>query len=131
MSRRTQITRAETTRATGGNRAAQWVLDLPRAGRVLLVAVFGIATTLVLMPVIDALYIVHLMALGVPVLPALVSTGIGMAMYVAGWRLVVGTVGERPVRSRATALYVWLGVLMCLFVLALVLYGLALNAQQG
>lgn len=131
MSRRTRATHTETAPPTGINRAAYWALNLPRLGRVLLVALFGVATTLALMPVIDAVYITHLMALGVPVLPALVSTGIGMAIYVAGWRLVVGTVGESPVLGRATTLYVWLGVLMCLFVLALVTYGLVLNAQQG
>lgn len=108
----------------------RWALSLPRAGRVLLVAMFGVATTLALMPIVDGVYLNYLMALRLPVLPALISTGLGMSIYVVGWWLVVGTVGEKPVLQRVTVMYFWFGALMCLIVLALVTYGLALNLQS-
>ncbi len=109
----------------------QWALSLPRVGRVLLVTVFGIVTTLALMPIVDSVYLTYFMALGLPVLPALISTGFGMSMYIMGWRLIVGTVGERPIPQRATAVYFWIGILMCLTVLALIAYGMALSLQDG
>jgi hypothetical protein len=97
----------------------------------LLAGLFGVATTLAFMPLVDGVYLTHLMAWEMPVLPSLVSAGIGMTVYILGWRLLVGTVGERPVLRRATVVYFWLGVLMCVLVLALIVYGLALNAQAA
>ncbi|MGQ9887513.1 MAG: hypothetical protein ACUVSX_03390 [Aggregatilineales bacterium] len=112
-------------------RGPRWALSLPRVGRVLLATVFGIVTTLALMPVVDGIYLAHFMALGLPVLPALVSAGFGMSMYIIGWRLIVGTVGERPTLQRATTVYFWIGTLMCLTVLALIAHGMALSLQDG
>lgn len=132
MSRRARTAGAETRprQALGWpGRAVQRALELPRVGRMLLAGVFGIAATLALMPLVDGVYLTHLMAWNLPVLPALVSSGAGMAVYIVGWRLMVGTVGERPAAGRAAVLYFWFGVLLCLLVLALVLYGLALNAR--
>ncbi len=132
MGRRTRTASAEARPAQAlkrPDRIVQRALNLPRAGRVLLAGLFGVATTLAFMPLVDGVYLAHLLAWQTPMLPALFSSGLGMAVYIAGWRLLVGTVGERPALGRATALYFWFGVLMCLFVLALVLYGLALNAQ--
>lgn len=116
---------------TWTRRGPLWVLSRPRVSRVLLTALFGVATTLALMPVVDGVYLNYFMMLRLPMLPALISTGFGMGVYIMGWRLIVGTVGEQPALERGTVVYFWFGVLMCLTVLALVVHGMVLSLQDG
>lgn len=100
------------------------ILRLPRLLRVLIAAVFALMTTLLLMPIIDLVYIDNFFNPSTIILPALIASGIGLVVYVAGWRLLIGTVGESLNARPATLIYLALGVLALLLVIALVVYGL-------
>jgi hypothetical protein len=103
---------------------AERVLRLPRALRVLIAAVFALVATLLLTPIIDLIYVENFFDRSTTLLPALVACAIGMVVYVIGWRLIIGTVGETPIVRPATLIYLIVGVLALSLVVLLVVYGL-------
>jgi hypothetical protein len=103
---------------------AERVLRWPRALRVVIAALFALVTTLLLTPVIDLIYVDNFYNSSTVILPAFVACGIGMVVYLVGWRLIIGTVGETPVVRPATLLYLVGGVLGLALVVILVVYGL-------
>lgn len=101
----------------------RWVLNRSRLTRVLMVSLFGLATTLAVFPIVDYVYLEHFFNEGTVILPSLVSVGAGIIMYILGWRLIVGTIGEdRPVRP-AVFWYTVVGILAILLVIGLTLQG--------
>ena len=105
------------------------VLKLPRALRVVICALFALATALVLTPLIDLIYTELFFSPTTVIVPALVSTGFGMLMYLLGWWLLVGTAGEDLEPRPAMAWY--LGIGMLVIVLALVLFITGLNMLEA
>ncbi len=105
----------------------RWFLDRPRGIRILLVSLFALATTLALFPIVDEMYIRFIFDESTRLLPSLVSVGFGIVMYIGGWWLVVGTVGdERPVRP-VIFWYLVIGILATLLVIILLLQGYAIG----
>lgn len=100
------------------------VLRLPRALRVLIAAVFALAATLLVTPVIDLVYVDNFFDPSTIIVPALVACGVGMVVYVIGWRLIIGTVGDTLAARPATLVYLALGAAGLLLVIGLVVYGL-------
>ncbi len=99
------------------------VLRLPRMVRIILVAVFAIAVTFALSPVIDAVYLRYFFDETTSVLPSLLAAGAGLVMYVLGWVLVVGTVGETLPERIAVLWYIGLGLLAIVLVTVMLLAG--------
>jgi hypothetical protein len=102
---------------------AERVLRLPRALRVLIAGVFALLTTLLLTPIIDLIYVNNFFNPSTVILPALVACSIGLVVYVIGWRLIIGTVGETLMVRPATLIYLIAGVLALALVVILVVYG--------
>ena len=101
----------------------QWCLRLPRLLRIIVVAIFALAFTLAVSPLVDYLYLRYFFTEETRVLPSLVTAGIGIAFYVLGWWLLIGTVGEtRPARP-AVLLYVTVGILSLCLVIVLAVSG--------
>lgn len=105
------------------------VLQMPRITRILISAVFALATTLALSPIVDEIYLRFFLDDSTVWLPALISVSCGLVMYVAGWRLIVGTVGETNQADRAAMIYFSAGFLailvVILWVVRLILIGSA------
>lgn len=105
----------------------RWFLDRPRGIRILLVSLFALAATLALFPITDELYIRFLFDESTRLLPSVVSVGFGIVMYIGGWWLVVGTVGEeRPVRP-LIFWYLIIGILATLLVIGLLIQGYSIG----
>ncbi len=101
----------------------QWCLGLPRLVRIIAVAIFTLAFTLAVSPLVDYIYLVYLFTEQTRVLPSLVSAAIGVGFYVLGWWLLIGSVGEpRPARP-AVLVYVTVGILALCLVIVLAVTG--------
>lgn len=103
------------------------MLDLPRIVRVLIAGVVALAVTLLLTPLVDNLYLSRFYHPDTVMLPALVSTGLGIVMYVIGWGVLIGFSGVRPRPTRALIVYVLFGVFVVLFALSLFVFGMSRN----
>jgi len=100
-------------------------LKLPRLARIILVAVFALTVTLALSPLVDYVYIRYMFTEQTRLLPSLVSAGAGIAMYLLGWWLVIGSVNARPSARPAILVYLIFGIFAVCLVLILGLMGLS------
>lgn len=119
---------------TGRLMAQRWQKSLsgiPRWGRILIVAIISLAVTLIVFPQVDSIYLYYFFNKDTVIIPAYISAGIGMVMYVAGWFLVVGSTAYKPNEqvssSPALLWYIGLGVLALVMCTTLLLYGLTLT----
>jgi hypothetical protein len=101
------------------------LLKLPRLARIILAAVFALSMTLVVSPLVDNVYIRFMFTEQTRLLPSLVSTAAGIAMYVFGWWLIVGSSDVKPPARFAVLVYLILGILAVGLVVVLGLMGLS------
>jgi hypothetical protein len=104
-------------------RFVNWIIQLPRLTRIALAAVFALALTLVITPLVDEFYIANFYDVETREAPALFSTALGVVFYLLGWRLIIGFAGEAPAANRAVAWYLGVGALACALVVILVVFG--------
>src|SRR5690349_5609779 len=109
-----------------------WLVRLPRLTRIILCAVFSFAITLGINPIVDYLYLTfiyrddtELERLIHSSLPAFIEIGIGLVMYILGWRYFIGTHGETPPARPAVLWYFGIGLLAVFLVFLWVLQGMA------
>ena len=105
---------------------AVWIVRWPRLVRILIVALFALAVTLALSPLVDYLYDRFFFSMETRMVPSLVSASFGLLMYLVGWMLMVGTVGEEPEARVALLWYIGTGVAAMLVVGILVVRGVSL-----
>ncbi|MBZ0279665.1 MAG: hypothetical protein K8L97_02915 [Anaerolineae bacterium] len=105
------------------NRLLRWILELPRFVRFLVVGIFALAVTIAASPLVDNIYLRYLFNEQTVVLPSLVSVGLGVIMYLLGWWLIVGTVGETAPTRKAVLWYVGIGMLSVFLVIILIING--------
>lgn len=108
-------------------RLVRGLLKLPRLVRIVLVAVFALAVTFALSPVIDAVYIRYFFDESTRILPSLAAAAAGLVMYALGWVVLIGTVGESPPER---SLVLWYSLLV-LLVLVLVIVMIAAGWISG
>ena len=104
----------------------QRIVRLPRLARILIIALFALAVTLSLSPLVDYIYSTYFFSMETRVVPSLISAGFGLIMYLIGWWLMVGTIGERPAARTALLWYLGTGILAIVVVSILVLRGVSL-----
>ncbi|MBZ0290717.1 MAG: hypothetical protein K8I30_24035 [Anaerolineae bacterium] len=107
----------------------RWIermLHLPRFVRVVLCAVLALAVTLALSPLIDEIYLRFFFSSQTVIVPALISAAFGLLMYMLGWWLVIGTVGEMPPIRMGVLWYIVVGLLAVSVVVILVFRGVTL-----
>ncbi len=102
------------------------VLDLPRVARIGLCAIFALAVTFALFPLVDYLYLRYLFTMETRVLPAIVSAGFGLVIYMLGWWLIVGMRGEKPPARLLILWYVGAGTAAVIFVIILAVFGISI-----
>ncbi len=102
------------------------VLHWPRFLRVLLCGLFALSVTLALSPLIDEIYLRFFFSAQTVIVPSLISSAFGLVMYVLGWWLVIGTLGETPPVRGGVLAYLALGLLALIVVVFLVLRGVSL-----
>lgn len=102
------------------------ILSLPRITRILVVGIFALAATLAVSPLVDFIYDRYFFARDTVMAPALVTTVLGLTMYLIGWWLVVGTVGEKPDVRRMVLWYFGLGFAAVITVAVLIAVGIRL-----
>jgi hypothetical protein len=76
-------------------RLAEYILGLARLPRILIVVTLALFATLALSPIVDEIYIRFFFSMETRAIPYLISMTFGLLMYLVGWQLIVGTVGER------------------------------------
>ncbi len=104
------------------SRYVDTIVHKSRPTRLALVSSIAIATTFSISPLVDMFYIDHLFSLSMPILPALFSSGIGIIVFIIGWWLLVGIVGETPQARPAILWYFGFG----LFVMIIAIIWLSL-----
>ena len=101
----------------------QWIVRLPRWARIALAALFALAVTLVVTPIVDFIYLTRFYDPTTLMVPALISVTLGVVFYFIGWRLMIGYAGETPAARPALLWYFGAGLLICVFALVLVVNG--------
>lgn len=109
-----------------GDGIVRWVLQLPRLLRILLAGLLAVATTLAIFPVVDHLYVNVMFDPATVILPAFISAAAGALVYLAGWRLIVGTVGDLPPCRRAALFYLIFGAFILFLDVFLIVQGLSM-----
>lgn len=104
-------------------RLALRLVRLPRLARISITALFAVVAALLITPLIDSIYTTRFFDYNTLMLPSLVSTGVGIVMYVIGWIVLVGYSGEELKPRKRVLLYVVVGCLMVLTALVLVITG--------
>lgn len=110
--------------------SAEQILALPRLARIAMVMGFSVAVTFLVMPLADGLYLTLFFNETTVLVPALVAASAGLVMYLAGWRVMVGTVGEPPVLRPIVAGYVLFGTLIIVMVVTLFIIGTVIGVEQ-
>ncbi len=104
-------------------RFVDWIIGLPRLTRIVLAAVFALALTLAITPLVDGIYVANFYDVNTREAPALLSTSLGVIFYLLGWRLIIGFAGDTPVASKGVLAYLSVGALACILVVILVVFG--------
>jgi hypothetical protein len=110
-------------RVPGWRQVTIFILNTPRPLRMVLTAIFALAVTLAVSPLVDEAYLRYLYDPNTRVLPSLVSVGVGLVMYALGWWWLIGTLGDRPPVRWAVLLYMLAGVAAVVVVLVLLVQG--------
>jgi hypothetical protein len=100
------------------------ILNLPRITRIFISLFFALAVTLALSPIVDNIYLTYMFTPETVIAPALLSTVFGLVMYVLGWQLIIGPVGENPPARFIILWYVGVGALAILLVAVWVVNGI-------
>jgi hypothetical protein len=103
------------------------ILKLPRIARIVISLLFALAVTLALSPIVDNIYLTYMFTPETVIVPALVSTAFGIVMYVLGWQLIIGTVGENPPARFIILWYVGIGVLAIFLVAVWMVSGITIG----
>jgi len=122
------------TLSTVVNGVVRAVLDLPRLLRIVLSAVFAAALVLLLHPLMDVWYYDTLYDFMLRNTTEYIARSgstyllatVGLLHYLAGWRLIVGTRGDKMRPRWPVFAYIVLSVLVIIANIGLILYGLSL-----
>lgn len=96
---------------------------LPRLARIGFAVLFAVATTLLLTPLIDGIYVQNFFDFNTRMVPSIVSTAIGIIVYFVGWVVLVGYAGETMRARRAVFWYFFYGTLVIVAILLLLITG--------
>lgn len=99
------------------------ILGWSRLVRIILVTVFSLVATAAVFPLVDSVYLANFFSDETRILPSFIAVGIGIIMYVVGWWFLVGTRGEQPPERIIVIIYFVLGVVLTIFVIALIMNG--------
>jgi hypothetical protein len=101
----------QATQTMVGERWMQRVLNLSRIKRILFVGGVALLTGVVAQPVVDAVYLNFFYDPRTVVVPSIVTAIVVLIVYLIGWQLVVGTVGESKT-PRPPVLWYLIGALL-------------------
>ena len=121
MSRRKQG-KSHSYQASGSSGPLRWVysvanhlivriLNWPRIIRIIISGLFALAVTGATFGLVDVIYLRYFFSSGTVIVPGMISAGLGLVMYLVGWHLIVGTVGEAAEAQIPILWYFLLGVL--------------------
>lgn len=99
------------------------LVHLPRIARIAIAVLFAVATTLLLTPLIDGIYVQRFFDFNTRMLPAVISTVIGIVIYFVGWVIYVGYAGEETRARRAVFWYFFYGTVVILAIVLLLITG--------
>lgn len=119
---------AESVARPGGGFMTRLV-QMPRIARIGIAILFAVTVTLLVTPIVDAIYTTRFFDFNTRMLPALVSALIGVAAYGIGWVLFIGFAGELPQPRRLLVVYFLTGCVLVLVALVLIVTG-ALDIAQ-
>ncbi|MBE2184085.1 MAG: hypothetical protein IAE89_11710 [Anaerolineae bacterium] len=113
-------------------RAVNRIIRLPRLARIMLVSLFTLATALLLQPIIDGIYLNYFFPWESTIItdfqrqiPSLITAGMAMLMFVAGWWLLIGFTGAMPQARAAALIYFVAGVVIVFLAIMQLVSGLA------
>lgn len=105
--------------------------SMPRAARIMVSAFFALMVTLAMFPIIDWAYIKYFYNPNTVTFASIIAVVLGGVMYVAGYLLIVGTVGEKPPARKAVLWYVVIGLIALIMVVLLLLQGYSMTDGLG
>jgi hypothetical protein len=102
--------------------------------RILFSAGIALVVFIAIFPLVDMVYLQFFFTLETRIVPSLVSSMIGLGMYLWGWWLLVGVAGDSPqeqVQARPQLVnYFFIGLLALLVDVALIIVGVWQGSQQ-
>jgi hypothetical protein len=112
-------------------RLVNWLLGLPRLIRLILSIIFAFAVTLILTPIIDYIYLSYIYRDTTEFervfhanAPAMIELALGLAVYVLGWVILIGTRGETPPARPAVLWYFGIGTFAVLLLVLWLVQGM-------
>ncbi len=101
----------------------KWVVHLPRLARIVVDALFALAVTFAVSPLVDYIYLSYMYTDETRILPSLVSAGAGIIMYIMGWWLIIGNAGQTPPVRRGVVWFMIVGLAAVILIIALAAIG--------
>lgn len=105
------------------------LLGLPRLLRVFIIAVFALAVTLVMSPIVDNVYLTYFFSMETRMIPSLVTVSFGAIMYAVGWWLVIAPDPDEPAARGLVLWYVALGLLALFLTIILTIIGIIIGTE--
>ncbi len=106
------------------------ILGLSRYLRIALILIFALVTTMLVSPLIDRIYLENFYDPSTTVLPAMLTVGCGVIVYIVGWMLLIGFGDTLPIPGNWVILYSLYGIVVCMVVLTLLVNGAVIGSQQ-
>lgn len=110
------------------------LLELPRYVRLLITALIALTITMAVFPQIDAIYLrlnteIDPNNMFERLFPSFITAGIGMVIYLIGWRYYVGAPGQTPPARAAVLWYFGVGIVAAVIVVALTVQGIQILSE--
>jgi hypothetical protein len=86
----------------------EMILGLPRIVRMILIIIPTFALVVILQPIVDTIYLRYFFTMETRGAASIITAALALIFFLAGWWLIVGTVGEQPEQRRATQVYLYL-----------------------
>jgi hypothetical protein len=102
---------------------------VPRIARMVIVAVFALAVTMVISPIVDRVYLQYFFTQETVIVPALITVIFGAVMYMLGWWLAVGPTFEEVQSHWLVLWYLALGFLSLILTVVLLIIGIAIGTE--
>ena len=104
----------------------QGLVQLPRLIRIIIAVFFAGMMTLAVSPLVDHIYLRYFFSIETRILPAFVTVAIASIMYIAGWRIYIGTVNTVPSAKNRILWYFGMGISVTIIVIVLFIQGISM-----
>jgi hypothetical protein len=105
----------------------KWLYDLPRLGRIAFVSLVALSSVLAIFALVDRVYIMFFFNQATIILPSFFMIGLGSAMYIWGWLILVGTRNTKIEVHKSFQLYLLIAIIGFIVNVVLLIHGFTLT----